>query len=111
MVLGAFLWNGTELKSAGAKISWVNICCPKAEGGLGFRLLMDCNKASILRHLWALSSKADTLWVKWMHTYIIKHHCFWYMPPPPDASWNLGKIFKLRTLAKPLMKCTLSSSG
>lgn len=50
----------------------MEVCTPKAEGGLGLRSLKEWNKASMLRHLWALCKKQDTLWVKWVHSYIIK---------------------------------------
>lgn len=77
---------------------------PKEEGGLGFRRLKDCNKASLLRHLWALSLKADTLWVKWIHSYIIKGQNLWFMDTPCDASWTVQKVFSLRGLGQPLIK-------
>lgn len=40
-LLRAFLWSGSELKSTGAKVSWQDVCVPKEEGGLGFRLMKD----------------------------------------------------------------------
>lgn len=67
-LMGAFLWKGVELKSAGAKVKWTSVCAPKREGGLGFKLMKDWNRASMLRHLWAISSKAYSLWIKWVHT-------------------------------------------
>ncbi|XP_058211744.1 uncharacterized protein LOC131323927 [Rhododendron vialii] len=81
----AFLWSGTELKHSGAKVKWDQICCLKEEGGLGFRRIKKWNRASMLRHLWALCKKADTLWVKWMHTYFIKENCLWTMDIPCDS--------------------------
>lgn len=50
---------------------------PKNEGGLGFRSLKKWNKASNMRQLWALSKKADSLLVKWVHTYVMKGHSLW----------------------------------
>lgn len=43
----------------------------------------------MLRHLWAMSKKSDSLWVKWVHMYIINHHNLWYMDTPGDASWTI----------------------
>lgn len=31
------------------------------------------DKATMLRHLWAMSKKSESLWVKWVHMYIINH--------------------------------------
>lgn len=69
---------------------------PKKEGGLGFRRLKEWNRASMMRHLWALSKNEDILWVKWIHSYVIKDHCLWSMKLPADSSWTLRKIFGLR---------------
>lgn len=74
------------MKSSGAKVGWETVCSPKEEGGLGFRVLRDWNKAAMIKHLWALALKADNLWVKWVHTCIIKNHCLWTIPIPVSAS-------------------------
>ncbi|KAI8555077.1 hypothetical protein RHMOL_Rhmol05G0146500 [Rhododendron molle] len=70
--LMAFLWSGPELKHSGAKVKWIHLCYPTEEGGLGFKGIKVSNRAAMLKHLWALCMKADTLWIKWVHTYIIK---------------------------------------
>lgn len=75
-LLRAFLWSGSDLTHSGAKVSWKDICVPKEEGGLGFRLMKDWNRAFMIRHLWAVCKKSDTLWVKWVHTYISKTNVF-----------------------------------
>lgn len=71
-LLRSFLWSGPDLKTSGAKVAWKSTCTPKSEGRLGFKLLKDWNKALMLRHLWAVCLKAGTLWIKWIHTYVIK---------------------------------------
>ncbi|KAI8542562.1 hypothetical protein RHMOL_Rhmol08G0147100 [Rhododendron molle] len=63
---------GPELKVAGAKIGWSFVSVSKEEGGLVFRGLRDWNKAAMFNHLWAMAKKADTLWLKWIHEYVIK---------------------------------------
>lgn len=60
----SFFWSGTELKSVGAKVAWADVCVPKEEGGLGFQVLKDWNRASMTKLLWALALKIDTLWIK-----------------------------------------------
>lgn len=57
-----------------------------------------------IRVMLAISRKADTLWVHCIHTYMIKHHCRWYMPLPQDSSWTMRKIFKLPPLAQSVIK-------
>lgn len=50
-MLGTLLWSGVNLRRAGAKIKWMEVCTPKAEGGLGLKSLKEWNKTSMLRHL------------------------------------------------------------
>ncbi|XP_058198487.1 uncharacterized protein LOC131314007 [Rhododendron vialii] len=47
---------------------------------------------------------ADTLWIKWVHTYIIKDQCLWAMEVPCDASWTMRKLLGLRRLGQSLIK-------
>ncbi|XP_058218842.1 uncharacterized protein LOC131329621 [Rhododendron vialii] len=103
-VLRDFFWSGTVLKSTGAKVKWRDVCSPKAKGGLGIRALKDWNKAAMSRHLWAISKKADSLWIRWIHSYVIKGQCLWHMCTPPYSSWTIRKIFKLRSLVQPWIK-------
>lgn len=102
--LTVFLWSGPEMKHTGAKVKWEHVCCPKQEGGLGIRKVKVWNKATKLRHLWALCKRAHTLWVKWVHTYIIKHQSLWSMEIPRDSSWRIRKIFGLRSIGQPLIQ-------
>lgn len=75
-MLGTLLWSGVNLRRAGAKIKWMEVCTPKAEGGLGLKSLKEWNKTSMLRHLWAICKKQDALWVKWIHSFMIKEQNF-----------------------------------
>ncbi|KAI8531931.1 hypothetical protein RHMOL_Rhmol11G0174500 [Rhododendron molle] len=67
------------------------------------------NKASMLRHLWALCKKEDILWVKWVHTYVIKHNCIWSMNLPGDSSWTMRKLFGLRRVGHQYIKAQIGN--
>lgn len=108
-ILNAFLWNGVELKTAGVKVSWNAVCVPKSEGGLGFKRLNEWNIASMLRHLWALCKKEDILWVKWVHSNVIKNQFIWHMRLPSDSSWTLRKIFSLRLQGQRFIKSVIGN--
>lgn len=45
-------------------------------------------------------NKDDILWVKWIHSYVIRDYCIWAMTLPSDASWTLRKIFGLRRVGQ-----------
>jgi len=61
-ILAAFLWRGTSLSSAGAKVAWHAICYPEQEGGLGVKRLKTWNQAATLKHIWNLLTNKDTVW-------------------------------------------------
>lgn len=103
-MLRAFLWSGIHLKKIGAKVSWLEVCSPKAEGGLGLKSLQVWNRATMLRHLWALCKKEDTLWVKWVHSYMIRDQNIWATKVPQDCSWTVRKLLKLRRVGQPFVK-------
>lgn len=87
----------------------MEVCVPKSEGGLGLKRLSEWNKASMLRHPWALCKKENILWVKWVHSYVIKSQCIWNMPLPADSSWTLRKIFGLRSLGQNFIKAVVGN--
>lgn len=68
----AFLWSGPELKTSKAKVSWKEVCLPKQEGGLGLRSLKKVNNVLCLKLIWRLSSNRSSLWVNWIHCYLIR---------------------------------------
>jgi len=60
-----FLWSGNIDVGKGAKVSWVHSCLPKSEGSLGFKRFSEWNKALLLRLIWFLFDRSDSLWVQW----------------------------------------------
>ena len=76
-ILRKFLWSGNAIRKVTAKVAWGDICLPKKEGGLRIPNIYVVNKANMVKHLWDLARKKDSLWVKWCHTYIIKDKCLW----------------------------------
>ena len=49
-----------------AKIRWESVCLPKKEGGLGLRRFKDSNDANVMKHIWNLFYRKDSLWVAWV---------------------------------------------
>ena len=60
-----------------AKVAWKVICRPKSNGGLGLKDLLVWNKALLVKHVWNIASKKDTLWIKWVCTVKLKGLSFW----------------------------------
>lgn len=61
------------MKHNSAKISWDRICCPEEEGWVWKN--EKWNKGTMMINLWPLFMKADTLSLKWVHSYSIKSQC------------------------------------
>ncbi|GKU92455.1 hypothetical protein SLEP1_g6177 [Rubroshorea leprosula] len=103
-ICNAFLWKGRVADARGAKVSWATVCQPKMEGGLGLKPLHIWNMACILRFIWLLFTKAGSIWVARVQTYLLKEKSFWSVGIPADTTWSWRKILKLRTYARPLVK-------
>ena len=80
-----------------AKISWDIVCLPKEEGGLGFRPLKEANMVNSLKLIWRLTSQHNSLWVRWVHTYLIRQGTFWSVKENTSlGSWMWRKLLKYR---------------
>ena len=73
----AFLWSGLEMNTKKSKISWMEVCKKKTEGGLGIRPLTEVNDVACLKLVWRILSGKNSLWVKWIQIYLIRKGSFW----------------------------------
>ena len=99
-ILSAFLWKGTTLTHTGAKVAWTSLCYPLQKGGLGIKSIKTWNKAALLKHVWRLLSEGTSLWVSWVHSVLLRRHCFWYTNVPSSSSWSWRKILQSRRWCK-----------
>lgn len=81
------LWHGSP-NAKGAKIKWTDLCVPKKEGGLGIKDIAIWNKACMLKNLWSELIQAGSLWVAWVHKYLIKGKNVWTLKIMQNSSWN-----------------------
>ncbi|KAL2923049.1 LINE-1 retrotransposable element ORF2 protein [Bienertia sinuspersici] len=95
-VCRAYLWSGQWNSHKPGYISWENVCKPKKEGGLGFRDIHSWNVATMGKHSWAIATKQDSLWLKWINSVYLKGRDWWSYEPPVDSSWYWKKICKVR---------------
>lgn len=96
--MASFLWSG-ELKSHyEAKVSWDEMCQPY-KGGLGLNNLEDWNKRLVIKLIWDICRKKDTLRFKWIHMVMLKGRS-----TPNDCSWVWRKLLKLRSMMQPHLR-------
>lgn len=67
-----FLWTGKTCPSKRALVSWEKLCMPKVAGGKNILHICNWNKVVVAKQLWALATKADSMWIRWVHAYYIK---------------------------------------
>jgi hypothetical protein len=80
-----FLWNGNTVGSAKAKISWMDLCFPKKEGGWGLKSLEVWNQTSMLRHVWSLFARSGSIWVAWVKENSLRRKSFWSVNIPQNC--------------------------
>jgi hypothetical protein len=95
-ILSAFLWKGSSMSHAGAKVAWHTLCYPLKEGGLGIKSLTTWNKAATMKHIWHLLVDKDSIWSVWVTTILLRKRPFWYIPIPSSPSWSWRKILQIR---------------
>lgn len=69
---GLFLWNGNIEGHHSARVAWDVVTLTKEQGGLGVRDLHVWNKACILKLLWLLFFRPDSVWVCWFKEVVLK---------------------------------------
>jgi hypothetical protein len=77
-------------------VAWDHVCSPKAHGGLNLISLEEWNQVNLAKLLWNINSKADSLWIRWIHIYYIKNDALLTMPVSNSCSWIWKVILKQR---------------
>ncbi|GKB15011.1 RNA-directed DNA polymerase, eukaryota, reverse transcriptase zinc-binding domain protein [Tanacetum coccineum] len=95
-LLKGFLWCQGDLTKGKAKVSWDKICKPKEQGGLGLKNLGEWNEILLVKHLWNVATRKDTLWVKWIYEEKLKGKSFWEIQADSSSSVGWKNILRLR---------------
>ncbi|GJW69938.1 RNA-directed DNA polymerase, eukaryota, reverse transcriptase zinc-binding domain protein [Tanacetum coccineum] len=85
-----------EMTRGKAKISWKSICRPKEQGGLGIKNLQVWNEVLLIKQLWNVIAKKDTLWVKWVNSENLKGKSIWVVTAKANSSAGWKEILTLR---------------
>ena len=103
-IFSSFLWSGKVGNAHRAKIRWESVCLPKEEGGLGLRRVKDANDASVMKHIWNLFYRNDSLWVAWVQRLYLRQGSVWSAKIPSNCSWSWRKILQLRERIRPFIR-------
>lgn len=97
-----FLWTGSAETSKKSLVAWSNVCKPIKNGGLNVIDLEIWNTVTMLKLLWNLCRKADSLWVRWVHTYYFKNKNVMEENVKPDSTWIMKSILNNREKVPPI---------
>ncbi|KAL0284495.1 UNVERIFIED_CONTAM: hypothetical protein Sradi_7195600 [Sesamum radiatum] len=94
-----FLWKGVS-GTGYAKVSWLQVCKSKEEGGLGIRRVLFMNQALMLRHIWRILQRDPrSIWVAWVLRYRLRNQTLW-TSSVTTAPWCWRKLIKLCPLLR-----------
>lgn len=93
----SFLWICGSIISRKSLISWDSVCRPRDYGGLNIIDLTLWNKITMLKLLWNLSGKSNSMWVR-IHTYYLKYDDLVTIGIKINTSWIVKAILKQRGL-------------
>lgn len=68
----SFLLTGGDTVTRKSQVTWDQVCSPRTQGGMNLISLDEWNRANMSKLLWNLGGKADSLLIKWIHSYYIK---------------------------------------
>lgn len=57
----AFLWKNKTSSRGSARVAWELVCRPKSEGGLGIRLLTECQLVFQIKQVWNLFANSGII--------------------------------------------------
>lgn len=95
-----FLWNRGDNIQGKASVAWKEVCKPKSQGGLGLKSVSLWNKALMIKHLWNIVSKKNSLWVNWIYLYRLKGKCIWNITLRKGTPWSWKKLLDLRDMIR-----------
>ncbi|XP_062112554.1 uncharacterized protein LOC133823726 [Humulus lupulus] len=96
----AFLWKGLADINGPGLVAWQHVCFPKKAGGLGFRKVLDWNMAAMGKYVWAIATKKDNLFVKWINNVYLMDRNWWEYQPPTDCSWYWKRLVVVKEAFK-----------
>lgn len=103
-ILRGFLWNQNISSNGKSKLSWKAVCRPKNQGGLGFKPLGEWNEVLLMKHVWNIIVKRNSVWGQWVNNAKLKDRNFWDVNVEKGDSWGWKIMVELRDKIKPYVK-------
>ena len=102
-----FLWKNNTTSAIGARVSWVNICKPKSEGGLGIRQLEEFETVFRLKRVWLFFSESGSLWVSWLRNNRFGGRSFWQINDAQRFCSTVRSMIQLKPDLQGFLRCSI----
>ncbi|GKB32138.1 hypothetical protein Tco_0871539 [Tanacetum coccineum] len=109
-LLEGFLWCQGELTKGKAKVSWNSVCKPKEQGGLGLKNLRTWNEVLLMKHLWNVATKKETLWVP-VNLNEKEDYAVWVNNLGHEKKFKTGDVWKDMCINDPKGECCEFTNG
>ncbi|KAK9672345.1 hypothetical protein RND81_12G094700 [Saponaria officinalis] len=76
--------------------SWNSSCSLKNEGDFGIKEILSWNKALLLRWIWGLHVRRDSIWCSWVNAYLLRHDDVWAVQIRSDSSESWRGLLRIR---------------
>lgn len=108
---GIFLWNRNMEGHHTARVAWDKVTLTKEQVGLGVKDLYSWNRVCILKLIWLLFFRPDSVWVCWFKEIVLKGSLsnYWLVNTSSTNSWLANKLIKSCDLLFPLIKRKLGN--
>ncbi|XP_071707925.1 uncharacterized protein [Rutidosis leptorrhynchoides] len=98
-------WKNKHLSYAGrlqliASVAWEVVYNPKNQGGLGLKSLKEWNDVLLIKQLWKLIEKKDSLWFNWVNLVKLKGKSIWKIECKQSDNWGRKYQLKMRDRIK-----------
>lgn len=98
------MWVGTDVIMGKSRVAWLKVCTPRKKGGMNIIGLQDWSNANLVKNLWNLQKKADSLWIQWVHAYYVKGMDIMSTQVKQSTYWIMKAILKLRNIVMNLQE-------
>ncbi|XP_058739152.1 uncharacterized protein LOC131611042 [Vicia villosa] len=93
-----FVWTGKSETSRKSLVAWHKVCSPRKQGGLGLLNLAIWNQVTLLKCLWNICNKSDSLWIRWIHKVYLKGKDVMEVEAGQSWTWIMKKVMNCKPL-------------
>ncbi|XP_074299152.1 uncharacterized protein LOC141630190 [Silene latifolia] len=91
-----FLWGIHDGNRRHVFMGWKALSNPKREGGIGIKEVLSWNRSQMMKWIWKLIHRPNSIWARWVYHYILKGTDFWQTTTSISHSWYWNNVVKMK---------------